>query len=80
MHTHASSLIPHTPSLLKPPPLSQYFPLIGAVVGLWGAAFFNAAEVLWPRSVAAAAAVLATVWLTGCFHEDGLADCIGELP
>lgn len=55
-----------------------YFPLIGAaLVGPFGAAFFNAAAALWPRQAAAAAAVLATVWLTGCFHEDGLADCIG---
>lgn len=56
-----------------------YFPLIGAaLVGPFGAAFYNAAAALWPPQVAAAAAVLATVWLTGCFHEDGLADCIGE--
>ena len=43
----------------------QYFPLIGALVGAWGAAFFAAASVLWPPVVAAAVSTLATVWLTG---------------
>lgn len=50
------------------------FPLIGAAIGLWGAVFFNAAAVLLPQSLAAAASTLATVHITGCFHEDGLAD------
>jgi hypothetical protein len=43
----------------------QYFPLIGIAVGLWGAAFYNAAVALWPQPVAAGACVLSTVWLTG---------------
>eukprot|EP00878_Enallax_costatus_P042810 GHUV01050292.1.p2 GENE.GHUV01050292.1~~GHUV01050292.1.p2 ORF type:complete len:175 (+),score=31.01 GHUV01050292.1:664-1188(+) len=52
-----------------------YFPIIGAVIGAWGAVFYNAAAVLLPASVAAGVSTLATVWLTGCFHEDGLSDC-----
>lgn len=52
----------------------QHFPLIGAAIGIWGAVFFNAAAVLVPPAVAAAASTLATVHITGCFHEDGLAD------
>ncbi|GBF88539.1 adenosylcobinamide-GDP ribazoletransferase [Raphidocelis subcapitata] len=55
---------------------TMYFPLIGAVVGLWGAVFYEAGTVLWSPAVAAGASLLATVWLTGCFHEDGMADCI----
>eukprot|EP00884_Botryococcus_braunii_P018605 jgi/Botrbrau1/5428/Bobra.182_1s0030.1 len=51
-----------------------YFPVLGAIVGAWGFAFHNAAQVLFSRHIAAAASVAATVWLTGCFHEDGLAD------
>ena len=47
------------------PPTLQFFPAIGAVVGLWGAAFFWAASVLWSRQIAAAVSTLATVWLTG---------------
>lgn len=42
-----------------------YFPIIGAVVGVWGAAFFAAAAVLWPPIIAAGLSTLATVWLTG---------------
>jgi hypothetical protein len=42
-----------------------YFPLFGALVGAWGAVFFQAASVLWPASIAAGASTLATVWLTG---------------
>jgi adenosylcobinamide-GDP ribazoletransferase len=52
----------------------QHFPLIGAAIGLWAAVFFNAAAVLFPQSIAAAVSTLATVHITGCFHEDGLAD------
>jgi hypothetical protein len=43
----------------------MWFPLLGAMVGAWGAAFYNALQVLLPRSVAAALSTLATVWLTG---------------
>lgn len=53
----------------------QYFPLFGALVGAWGAAFIYCLAGLWPPSVVAGMSTLATVWLTGCFHEDGLADC-----
>jgi adenosylcobinamide-GDP ribazoletransferase len=52
----------------------RHFPLVGAAVGAWAAAVLWAALALWPPTVAAAVSVLATVWLTGAFHEDGLAD------
>lgn len=52
----------------------MHFPLLGAAIGFWGVVFFNAAAVLFPPAVAAAASTLATVHITGCFHEDGLAD------
>jgi cobalamin synthase len=52
----------------------MHSPLLGAAIGFWGAVFFNAAAVLFPPAVAAAASTLATVHITGCFHEDGLAD------
>jgi len=53
----------------------QWFPLIGAIIGLWAAVWLNAALLLWSAPVAASISTLATVWITGCFHEDGLADC-----
>lgn len=54
---------------------TTFFPLFGAAIGFWGAVFFNAAAVLLPTAVAAGVSTLATVHITGCFHEDGLADC-----
>jgi adenosylcobinamide-GDP ribazoletransferase len=51
-----------------------WFPAIGAVVGLAGAAAFALASLGLPPLVAAAVSTAATVWLTGAFHEDALAD------
>ena len=47
-------------------------------MGCWGAAWHGAAALLWPAppALAAALSTLATVWITGCFHEDGLADTL----
>ena len=53
-----------------------YFPLIGALIGFWAAAFFDAAASLWSPLVAAALSMAGTLWLTGCFHEDGLCDTL----
>jgi adenosylcobinamide-GDP ribazoletransferase len=52
----------------------RHFPLVGAGVGLVAATVLWAALWWWPPPVAAALSVVATVWLTGAFHEDGLAD------
>lgn len=52
----------------------RHFPLVGALVGAWGAAVLWAALWLWPPWVASVLSLAATVWLTGAFHEDGLAD------
>lgn len=57
----------------------RYFPLVGALVGACGALVLGMASTVWPPVVAAALAVLATVWLTGAFHEDGLADTFDAL-
>ena len=56
-----------------------YFPLVGVLVGAVGALCFVAALHLLPDVgatpwVAAVLSVVATVMLTGAFHEDGLAD------
>ena len=53
---------------------ARYFPLVGAVVGAAGAAALLAAAALWPAPLAVVASMAATAWLTGGFHEDGLAD------
>ena len=53
-----------------------YFPLIGALIGVWAAAIYDAAACVWPPLVAAALSGGGTLWLTGCFHEDGLCDTL----
>jgi cobalamin synthase len=53
-----------------------YFPLLGMLIGGWAAAFYDAAASLWPPLVAAAISMAGTLWLTGCFHEDGLCDTL----
>jgi len=54
-----------------------YFPMLGAlVVGVWQSAIYDAAASLWPPLVAAALSAAGTLWLTGCFHEDGLCDTL----
>src|SRR5690606_13829879 len=52
----------------------RHFPLVGAMVGGFGAAVLWAAAAVWPLAVAVPLSMLATVALTGGFHEDGLAD------
>lgn len=54
---------------------ARYFPLIGLLVGAAGAAVYGAAVLAWPPRVAILLSMAATLWLTGGFHEDGLADC-----
>ena len=53
---------------------ARYFPVIGALVGAAGALVFVIAARLWPLPVAVSLSMATTVWLTGGFHEDGLAD------
>jgi adenosylcobinamide-GDP ribazoletransferase len=53
---------------------ARHFPLVGVLVGGFGAAVFWAAAHFWPGSVAVLLSMVATIWLTGAFHEDGLAD------
>lgn len=55
---------------------ARYFPLVGGLVGLIAAVVFGLAHWLWPLRVALLLSTLATVYLTGAFHEDGLADSV----
>jgi len=50
-----------------------YFPFVGLVVGALGAGAFSLGAHLGSFP-AAVLAVMTTVWITGAFHEDGLAD------
>jgi adenosylcobinamide-GDP ribazoletransferase len=53
-----------------------YFPPVGLLVGAWGATWHASTAALWGPRIAAVVSTASTVWLTGCFHEDGLADTI----
>eukprot|EP00808_Paulinella_micropora_P010403 g12833.t1 len=51
-----------------------YFPILGTMIGFWGSVWFDAAAFIFSPHIAAAVCTAATIWLTGCFHEDGLVD------
>jgi adenosylcobinamide-GDP ribazoletransferase len=54
---------------------SWALPVAGVLVGAAGAAaFWGASELRLPPAIAAALALAATLLVTGCLHEDGLAD------
>lgn len=58
---------------------TRFFPLIGIFVGTVGALVFWLSDILLPQEVAVLLSMVATVLLTGAFHEDGLADAIDGL-
>ncbi|MCK6426913.1 MAG: adenosylcobinamide-GDP ribazoletransferase [Burkholderiaceae bacterium] len=53
---------------------ARHYPAVGLVVGGISAALLWGAAQLWPLPVAVGLAMAGSVWLTGGFHEDGLAD------
>jgi adenosylcobinamide-GDP ribazoletransferase len=52
----------------------RYFPLIGIIVGGIGALVFWGLESIFPFPVALIISMVATIFVTGAFHEDGFAD------
>ena len=58
---------------------ARHFPLVGAWVGAVGSVVLWAALWLFPMPVAVLLSMVATVLLTGAFHEDGLADTCDAL-
>jgi len=53
---------------------SKYFPLIGIFVGFIGACIYLLSAVFLPLAIAILLSMASTIYLTGAFHEDGLAD------
>lgn len=51
-----------------------YFPMVGTMIGLWISCFYNVAAVTLqlPPIIAACICTASSLWLTGCFHEDGV--------
>ena len=67
-----SGLAAHDPGDL---PLSVvYFPLVGLVIALAGGVAFGIALTMWTSAIAVLLSIAATVFATGAFHEDALAD------
>ena len=52
----------------------RHFATVGLAIGAIAAMVWAVAALIWPPLVAVLAAVGTTIWLTGAFHEDGLAD------
>lgn len=52
----------------------KYFPLVGGIVGLIGVAAFYLAMQVFAHSIAVLISMAVTIFATGAFHEDGLAD------
>jgi adenosylcobinamide-GDP ribazoletransferase len=53
---------------------ARHFPAVGWCVGGVGAGVLWVGSLWWPLPVAVLLSMASTVWLTGAFHEDGLAD------
>lgn len=58
---------------------AKFFPLVGLVVGMLTALVYAAAHLAFPQEIAVLAAMAASLWITGAFHEDGLADAADGL-
>jgi adenosylcobinamide-GDP ribazoletransferase len=58
---------------------ARYFPAVGLIVGGLGALVYLLATLFWPVPLAIVLSMAATVWVTGAFHEDGLADAADGL-
>ena len=52
----------------------RYLPVVGLLAGALAAAVHAAASRWWPAPVAVLLSMVATLLVTGAFHEDGLAD------
>jgi adenosylcobinamide-GDP ribazoletransferase len=58
---------------------ARYFPAVGLLIGGIGALVYFAAVYFWPQPVAVLLSMAATIYATGAFHEDGLADTVDGL-
>ena len=68
--------VPHLPDFQEQElnHAARYFPLVGIIVGLTGATVFVLTLRVFQSDIAVLLSMAATIYLTGAFHEDGLAD------
>lgn len=57
----------------------RHFATIGLILGCLAAGLLWLTQLLWPAPVAVVVTIGAMIWLTGAFHEDGLADTCDAL-
>jgi adenosylcobinamide-GDP ribazoletransferase len=57
----------------------KYFPLIGLLIGLLAALIFYVLGQVFPHTIAILVSMAVTIFATGAFHEDGLADSVDGL-
>ncbi|WNC70751.1 adenosylcobinamide-GDP ribazoletransferase [Thalassotalea psychrophila] len=62
----------YSPQLLNQS--GRYFSLVGLLIGIVLIAFYSIVSLLFPISIAIILLMVASLLLTGAFHEDGLAD------
>jgi len=58
---------------------SVYFPLVGLLLGAMYAGLFVLLEAFWATGICVALILVFHLWITGAFHEDGLADSVDAL-
>ena len=53
-----------------------YFPLSGSLIGIFVSVFYDLAHITLglTETISSVISEAASLWITGCFHEDGLAD------
>lgn len=53
-----------------------YFPISGTLIGIFVSTFYDLASLTLalPFMIASIISEVMSLWVTGCFHEDGLAD------
>jgi adenosylcobinamide-GDP ribazoletransferase len=64
--------VDHSPDYLTKS--SRYFPLVGIIVGVIGAAVYVGSSFILPHPIALLLSMISTILATGAFHEDGLGD------
>lgn len=64
--------VDHSPEILNKS--TRYFSLVGILVGLISAFFYLVAAQLFSTEIALIISMIASIWTTGAFHEDGFAD------
>lgn len=69
--------IDYSPQLMNQ--CSVYFPLVGLILGTIYAALYSALMPFWSPLVCIVLVTGFHLWITGAFHEDGLADSVDAL-